>query len=32
MQLPIVGVLTGRIRVRGNLLKLLKMVTIVRTD
>jgi len=29
---PIVGVLKGRIKVRGNLLKLLKMVTIVRTD
>jgi putative sterol carrier protein len=29
---PIVGVLTGRIRVRGNILKLLKMATIVRAD
>lgn len=29
---PIVGVLKGRIKVRGNLLKLLKMVTIVRAD
>ncbi len=29
---PIIGVLTGKIKVRGNLLKLLKMVTIVRAD
>ncbi len=29
---PIVGVLKGRIKVRGNLLKLLKMVTIMRSD
>ncbi len=29
---PIVGVLMGKISVRGNLLKLLKMVTIFRTD
>jgi putative sterol carrier protein len=29
---PIVGVLKVRIKVRGNLLKLLKMVTIVRAD
>ncbi|MGO9146568.1 MAG: SCP2 sterol-binding domain-containing protein [Desulfomonilia bacterium] len=29
---PIVGVLKGRIKVRGNILKLLKMATIVRSD
>jgi putative sterol carrier protein len=29
---PIIGVLKGRIKVKGNLLKLLKMVTIVRSD
>jgi len=29
---PVVGVITGRIRVKGNILKLLKMATIVRTD
>ena len=29
---PIVGVLKGRIKVRGNLLKLLKMITIMRSD
>ena len=29
---PIIGVLKGKISVRGNLIKLLKMVTIVRSD
>ena len=29
---PIAGVLNGRIKVRGNILKLLKMVTILRAD
>lgn len=29
---PIVGVITGKIKVRGDILKLLKMVPILRTD